>query len=134
MLRCVAVIFLSLAVLAANAYCACVPSAAASTPKEQPRSQKPLHLGCHGHGEQQQEDSGHDQHDCGHCQETVSASTLSTKSTVPADVLSPLYCAARALTATSLAAGATRHCLDHSGLSPPVFAPTLLSLACSFTI
>ena len=98
--------------------------------------EKPAHPGCHGHGDKQNEESeGPDQqqHNCGHCMGTVSADTSSGKTMMPSE-LSPLCCVAPVFTLIGPVTNPTGYAFDHSGLSPPVPSPSLLSLGCSLTI
>ena len=133
MLRPLGSIFLAVTVLLANAYCACVPVAGGSTWSPEARVEKPAHPGCHGHGGEQEEQPDDRQHNCGHCTGTVSADTSSGKTMMPSD-LSPLCCGAPVFTFIGSITNSTGHAFDHSGPSPPVPPPTLLSLGCSLTI
>lgn len=125
-------ILLAVAVLFANAYCACVT--ATGTPGRSNGDQVvvPQHEGCHGHGngsEQQSEDS----HDCGHCTGTVFADAPTVKSALSTPFVSPLFVASPASGDVAFGDSLCCNAINHTGLPPPVPRPTLLSLFCSLT-
>lgn len=126
-----AIVLLALSVFVANAYCACLPVTPGTAISRETGVGQAVHPACHGHGEERDSERG--EQDCGHCKATSFADNSGAKQVAPAERLSPLYCGAAGLPWSASVAGAIGHCLDHSGLPPPVSPPTLLSLACSFT-
>ena len=125
-------IFLTVAVLFANAYCACVTTAAASERSSHNQVAVPQHEGCQGHGNGSRQKSD-DSHDCGHCTGTVFTDAPSAKSALSIPFHSPLFVAAPVSVDVAFGDSLWCNAINHSGLPPPVPRPTLLSLFCSLT-
>lgn len=127
-----ATIFLALAVLFANAYCACVTAAGPAERSDHGQVVAPQHEGCHGHGDgsEPQRDNPDNSHDCGHCTGTVFAYATTVKSTLATPFISPLVFAAPAAVEAAFSDALRCNTGHQSGLPPPVPRPTLLSLFC----
>ena len=125
-------ILLAVAVLFANAYCACVTTAATAERRDHDRVIVPPHEGCQGHGNDSEQKSD-DPHDCGHCTGMVFADAPTVKSALSPLFLSPLFVAAPASVDIAFADLLSCDAINHSGLPPPVPRPTLVSLFCSLT-
>ena len=130
MARRLSAISLAVAVLFANAYCACVTTAAAAEQGDHDQVIVPPHEGCHGHGNGSEQKSD-DPHNCGHCTGMVFAGAPTVKSDLPPSFHSPLLVAAPASADVAFDNLLSCDAINHSGLPPPVPRPTLLSLFCS---
>lgn len=138
MARRIAVILLAVLVALANSLCACADSSTSMVARKSKAAVQNSH--CHsaapqadakacrsGTGSQERQDHG----SCGHCTGTVAADVSSAKITVPSPVPAPLLFVVALPDLPDFDGQLARLRFEHTGLSPPVPSPTLLSLFCS---